>query len=144
MPENFYSKKTLFPMILIFYALFLYCGSKLSDEEKILKLYSDLSLEYSNENLRGIMKPISKDFKSDMYNMGNYDDFMLSNAALLRMNRNISVDIKNIEISLNEDNAEVIYRLHFISDQNEFMLKQRDFLKKSMGGWKIVSKEQIN
>ena len=144
MSDNLHKKMTLFSMIVIFVSLVLYCGSDLSNEDQILKLYSDLSIEYSNENLRGIMKPISKDFTSDMYNMGNYEDFMLSNAALLRMNRNISVDIRNIEISLNDDKAEVIYSLHFISDQSEFLLKQKDFLKKSMSGWKIVSKEEID
>ncbi|MFC1726473.1 hypothetical protein ACFL4T_12700 [candidate division KSB1 bacterium] len=144
MSETPYVKTALFPIVLFFTALSLYCGSNLNDEDKILKLYSDLTIEYSKENLRGIMKPVSKDFKSDIYNMSNYDDFMYSNAALLKMNRNISVDIRNIEITINENNAEVVYKLHFISDQNEFMWKQKDYLIKSRGGWKIISKEELD
>lgn len=140
-----FSKSNKLKLFLIAILLFWnQCGNKISDEEKILNLYSDLAVEYNKENLRGIMKPVSKKFQTSMDNYRDYEDVKRTTAMILLRNRNIYVDFLNFEINITDNKADVKYNMRFTSDQYEYEIKKADYLEKKWGNWKIISWEFEN
>lgn len=141
---NLFEVKKVKLFLITLFLFCLQCGENISDEEKILNLYSDLAIEYNKENLRGIMKPLSKKFQTSIENYRDYEDVKRTMAMILLRNRNIYVDFLNFEININDNKADVKYDMHFTSDQYEYEIKKIDYLEKNWGTWKITSWEFNN
>jgi len=112
---------------------------KISDEEKIIELYAQMSHSFSQEDLRGIMKYISKEFESDVENQKNYKEVYKSRKTFILENSNVTVDFRNISIKLSKSSASVKLSVSFNTDQLTANWTEIDSLIKKYGSWKIIS-----
>jgi hypothetical protein len=117
---------------------------KISDEEKIIELYAQMSHSFSQEDLRGIMKYISKEFESDVENQKNYKEVYKSRKTFILENSNVTVDFRNISIKLSKSSASVKLSVSFNTDQLTANWTEIDSLIKKYGSWKIISWKKMS
>ena len=110
-----------------------------SDEEKILEIYAQMSRTFSREDLRGVMKDISKEFQSEMENQKNYEEVQKYRKTFILNNSNVSIDFRNISISVSKSKAAVKLTVSMNTDQITENWVEIDSLEKKHGSWKIVS-----
>lgn len=117
---------------------------KISDEEKIIELYAQMSHSFSQEDLRGIMKYISKEFESDVENQKNYKEVYKSRKTFILENSNVTVDFRDISIKLSKSSASVKLSVSFNTDQLTANWTEIDSLIKKYGSWKIISWKKMS
>jgi hypothetical protein len=117
---------------------------KISDEEKIIELYAQISHSFSQEDLRGIMKYISKEFESDVENQKNYKEVYKSRKTFILENSNVTVDFRDISIKLSKSSASVKLSVSFNTDQLTANWTEIDSLIKKYGSWKIISWKKMS
>ena len=117
---------------------------KISDEEKIIELYAQMSHSFSQEDLRGIMKYISKEFESDVENQKNYKEVYKSRKTFILENSNVTVDFRDISIKLSKSSASVKLSVSFNTDQLTANWTEIDSLIKNYGSWKIMSWKKMS
>ena len=126
--------------ILLFLFVFS-CTKNISHEEQIVELYARLGESFSSGDLRGVMRPVSKDFQSSEYNEGDYEELQLFFENYFKGNSDVFFQVKNLLIRIIEDKAVVTYEALLESRQNSLDFERKDFLKKENGRWKIYSWE---
>ena len=113
------------------------------DHEAILDTYVLTMRAFSREDLRGVMKNISKDFQSNEENQTNYDEVFQFRRLFILNNSNVSVNFTEISINIEESQAIVSLRVNVRTDQTINEWDEIDTLEKRGGNWEIVSWNRI-
>ncbi len=140
------AKDSTITLLLLFFFLWINifsCSSSRSDQENILEIYGNLVESYQQEDLRGIMMPVSKKFFIEE-SQGDYSSLKKDLAHYILNNSNVSLSLTDIAVSINDNTAEVQY--YAVLESNESLIKYKavDYLKKKWGNWKIVSWDHEN
>lgn len=141
---NRLKNKMLIAILLMIVMLLTGCTTTIEDDhEAILDTYVLTMRAFSREDLRGVMRNISKDFKSNEENQTNYDEVFQFRRLFILNNSNVSVDITEINISIEESIAKVSLRVNVRTDQTVNDWEEIDTLQKRNGKWEIVSWDRI-
>jgi len=109
------------------------------DADVILDMYAETMRAFSNEDLHGIMKNISKDFHSNVNDQRDYEELRENRKRFILNNSNVAIGFRNINIKTEKSRATVQYTVVIKTDQIEMKWAQTDTLRKSWGKWKVVS-----
>lgn len=137
-----YAKNTLFLLSVLLCLVFLIAVctvSNISEDDKIMEIYAQSTRAFAREDLRGVMKNISRDFYSSVENQQNYDEVSEFRRLFIRTNSNVSVDFRNINIEVNKSQAIVKLKVNVRTDQVKNSWAEIDTLRKKWGKWEIVS-----
>ena len=120
------------------------CSSRSVDEtEAIIDIYYQTMKAFSREDLRGVMKNISKDFHSAEEDQHNYDELFEFRKLFILNNSNLSIEFREIRITVEESRATARITIHLHTDQMTETWEEIDTLEKIRGDWKIVSWNKI-
>jgi len=137
-----YGKNTLLFLNVLLCLVFMTAAcavNNVSEEEKILEMYAQSIQAFTREDLHGVMKNISRDFRSSVDNQKNYDEVQEYRKLFIRKNSNVSVDFRDINIEVNKSKAIVKLKVYVRTDQVEDSWAEIDTLSKRWGKWEIVS-----
>lgn len=113
------------------------------DHEAILDTYVLTMRAFSREDLRGVMRNISRDFQSDDENQTTYDEVFQFRRLFILNNSNVSVNFTEINITIEESIATVSLKVNVRTDQTRNEWGEIDTLQKRNGKWEIVSWNRI-
>lgn len=120
------------------------CSSRsVDDTEAIMDIYYQTMKAFSREDLRGVMKNISKDFRSTEADQHNYDELFEFRKLFILNNSNLSIEFREISITVEESKATAKFIIHLHTDQMTETWEETDKLEKTRGDWKIVSWDKI-
>ncbi|KPK96368.1 hypothetical protein AMJ80_00280 [bacterium SM23_31] len=141
-PIKKYKRNTLLflNILLLLVLMTAACAVNNVDEEgKILEMYAQSMRAFAHEDLRGVMKNISKDFRSSFESQQNYEEVSEFRRLFILNNSNVSIDFRDINIEVNNSKAIVKLKVYIHTDQIETNWAEIDTLRKKRGTWEIVS-----
>lgn len=118
-------------------------GRSVDETEAIMDMYYQTMKAFSREDLRGVMKNISKDFHSTEADQHNYDELFEFRKLFILNNSNLSIEFREIRIIVEESKATAKFTIHLHTDQMTEIWEEIDTLEKTRGDWKIVSWNKI-
>jgi len=137
-----YKRNTLLFLNVLLLLVFLIAAcavSNVDEEGEILEMYAQSMRAFAREDLRGVMKNISKDFRSSFENQQNYEEVSEFRRLFILNNSNVSIDFRDINIGINKSKAIVELKVYVYTDQIETSWAEIDTLRKKRGKWEIVS-----
>lgn len=113
------------------------------DNEAILDTYVLTIRAFSREDIRGVMRNISRDFQSKEEDQTTYDEVYQFRRLFILNNSNVSVSFTEISINIEESIATVSLKVNVRTDQTRNEWGEIDTLHKRNGKWEIVSWNRI-
>lgn len=114
-----------------------------NDHDAILDSYVQTMRAFSREDLRGVMRTISKEFHSKEENQTNYDEVFQFRKLFILNNSNVSVNFTEINIKIEKSTATVSLKINVRTDQMVNEWEEIDTLQKRNGKWEIISWDRL-